>query len=95
MNDPINPGEGWRILRIGEMTAAGDEVLLPTHHSAGWHPSAYIYEVTEQVIRRRIEKTQEQKDIDAYRQWYSAQTQERSCYDSWFAALAYARKEAK
>ncbi len=93
MNDPINPGEGWRILKPGEQRQNGDEEAFAEH---GWVPIENTgANVWLAIVRRRIVKTQEQEDEEAYEIWNRSSHPGPIGRQCWFAALAYARKEAK
>ncbi len=89
MNEPINPGEGWRILREEPMRDGDEEPErgfwepVPSHfHGVD---SGYL------TIRRRLE-TQEQKDKMELDLWFKQQIEPPCFSQCWFAALAYARK---
>ncbi len=88
-NDPINPGEGWRILKPDEQPKEGDEVAM----CATWTPiDNPSFRTGLATVRRRIERTREQKDNEALTEFLRIHGGGPPYSMTWFAALAYARK---
>ncbi len=89
-NDPINPGEGWRILKLYECRDIGDEQAevdtwrILTDDEIGM-------QVNHCTVRRRLERTQAQMDEEAYYERLAKHPLENN-RAWWDAALAYARK---
>ncbi len=91
MNDPINPGEGWRILATREVKRFGDQAAT----LGSWieiDSCECGTSVHSGTVRRRLEKTQEQKDNEALTEFLRIHGGGPPYSMTWFAALAYARK---
>ncbi len=92
MNDPISPGEGWRILKEGEVAVAGvDQRPL----GAEWGEVEMSFTVrNHSTVRRRIERTREESDHEAFVKAINLAPINPNSIERyyWFAALAYARK---